>query len=165
MPWTLNPLVVGSIPTRPTNTLKGLARKCWALVIFRSRASGRHRVRAGKPAIAKGREFPMRNVGFEGRSFQRITPDDLRRLAHIAAADRAEFFGRHQAWAKLYESRFIAAALCQGAALHYLYRKVGVQDFDVYSFYAAHPKRHWYAKRNKHCDFGLPEVWLHSRPP
>jgi|SRR5882672_7282097 len=98
----------------------------------------------------------MSNVGREGRSFERITPDDLGRLAHIAAADRAEFFGKHQAWAKLYGSRFIAAALCQGAALHYLYGKVGVQDFDIYSFYSAHPKRPWYAKRNKHCDFGLP---------
>ncbi len=54
----------------------------------------------------------MSNVGREGRSFQRISPDDLRRLASIAAADRAEFFAKHQAWAKLYESRLVAAAFC-----------------------------------------------------
>jgi hypothetical protein len=107
----------------------------------------------------------MSNVGREGRSFQRITPDDLRRLASIAAADRAEFFGKHQAWAGLYESRFLAAALCQGAALHYLYGGVGVQDFDVYSFYAAHPNRPWYAKRNKHCDFGRPKFGRSSDCP
>ena len=29
----LNPLVVGSIRTRPTNTDKGSVRKCWALVL------------------------------------------------------------------------------------------------------------------------------------
>ena len=34
VPWTLNPLVVGSIPTRPTNTFKGLARDRWALYLF-----------------------------------------------------------------------------------------------------------------------------------
>ena len=36
--WTLNPLVVGSIPTRPTNKLEGLAGNRWALVISRSPA-------------------------------------------------------------------------------------------------------------------------------
>ena len=48
-------------------------------------------------------------------------------------------------------------ALCQGAALHYVGGKVGIQDFDVYTFYAAHPKRPWYAKRRRVYDFGDPK--------
>ena len=43
VPWTLNPLVVGSIPTRPTNTDKGLARNRWAFVFFGAGASIRYR--------------------------------------------------------------------------------------------------------------------------
>jgi hypothetical protein len=96
----------------------------------------------------------MSNVGPEGRSFLEIEPDDLARLAELAKADRREFFARHPGWAKLYADRHIATALCQGAALHFVRRAVGIQDFDVYSFFATHPERHWYAKRNKHVDFG-----------
>ena len=40
VPWTLNPLVVGSIPTRPTNTFKGLARNRWAFVFSERIGSG-----------------------------------------------------------------------------------------------------------------------------
>ena len=47
MPWTLNPLVVGSIPTRPTNTDKGLARDRWAFV-FLGREPRAAMVRAGE---------------------------------------------------------------------------------------------------------------------
>jgi hypothetical protein len=35
--------------------------------------------------------------------------------------------------------------------------EVGIQDFDVYSFFSTNPARHWYAKRNKHVDFGDPK--------
>jgi len=42
VPWTLNPLVVGSIPTRPTNKLEGPAGNRWAPCLFRRRACGRH---------------------------------------------------------------------------------------------------------------------------
>jgi hypothetical protein len=96
------------------------------------------------------------NVGREGRSFVRIRRRDLDRLAELAAADRAAFFAAHPVWAQSYADRYIGAALCQGAAQHYADGKVGVQDFDVYSFFEANPKRRWYAKRNKHVDFGDP---------
>jgi hypothetical protein len=85
-----------------------------------------------------------------------IRPCDLDRLAEIAADDRAKFFAAHPEWARYYADRYIGSALCQGAALHYVYGKTGVQDFDVYSFFSANPHRRWYAKRNKHVDFGDP---------
>lgn len=97
----------------------------------------------------------MSDVGPEGRSFARIDMNDLERLANIAAEDRVEFFAAHRDWAALYRDRIIATALCQGAAQHYVSGTVGIHDFDVYTFYAAHPLRRWYAKRNKHCDYGL----------
>lgn len=97
----------------------------------------------------------MSDVGPEGRSYARIELDDLKRLATIAAEDRAEFFAAHRDWASLYRDRVIATALCQGAAQHYISGTAGIHDFDVYTFYAAHPRRQWYAKRNKRRDYGL----------
>jgi hypothetical protein len=96
----------------------------------------------------------MSQVGPEGRSFEKITLDDLRKLASIASEDREAFFADHPDWASLYKDRLLAVTLCQGAAAHYLDGQRGVNDFDVYSFYAAHPSRPWYAKRNKPWDFG-----------
>lgn len=99
----------------------------------------------------------MSDVGPEGRSFAQITYDDLRRLAAIAETDREAFFAAHPDWAKLYRDRLLAVALCQGAAAHFVDGKRGINDFDVYTFYAAHPDRPWYAKRNKRWDFGDPK--------
>ena len=96
----------------------------------------------------------MSSVGPEGRSFEQITMDDLRRLATLAAEDGRDFFDRFPDWAKLYEDRVLCTALCQGAALHFARGGIGINDFDVYTFYAQHPKRAWYAKRRRGCDFG-----------
>lgn len=99
----------------------------------------------------------MSDIGPEGRSFALIEREDLDRLAAIARADRRQFFAKYPRWAQFYENRHIATALCQGAALHYLRGDVGIQDFDVYSFFAVHPHRRWYAKRNQPADFGDPK--------
>jgi hypothetical protein len=99
----------------------------------------------------------MSNVGREGRSFKRITHADLHRLADIATKDLSAFFVAHPDWAAQYKSRLLGLALCQGAAKHLLYGTTGIQDFDVYAFFARHPARPWYARRNKHVDFGDPK--------
>jgi hypothetical protein len=99
----------------------------------------------------------MSNIGPEGRSFHRIAREDLERLAQIAAEDLSDFFSRHPDWAAQYQDRVLATALCQGAALHYLRGEAGINDFDVYTFFAQHPARSWYAKRNKTADFGEPK--------
>ena len=44
-----------------------------------------------------------------------------------------------------------------GRALHFTSGGVGINDFDVYTFYAQHPARAWYAKRRRVCDFGDPK--------
>lgn len=99
----------------------------------------------------------MSNVGPEGRSFKHITRKDLERLVGIAKADLDDFFATHPGWAAQYQGRLLALALCQGAALHLLCGKTGIQDFDVYAFFARNPARTWYAKRRKQADFGDPK--------
>jgi hypothetical protein len=45
---------------------------------------------------------------------------------------------------------------CQGAARHFIDGTTGINDFDVYTFYRANPRKRWYAKRIKAYDFGHP---------
>src|SRR5580704_10379926 len=86
-----------------------------------------------------------------------IERSDLLRLVTLARNDRQVFFTEHPDWARYYADRLLGTALCQGAALHYLRPSVGINDFDVYTFYAAHPERAWYAKRLRSVDFGDPK--------
>jgi hypothetical protein len=96
----------------------------------------------------------MSKVAAALRSFDSIRTEDLRRLLEIAVADRISFFERHPDWRRLYADRVLAVALCQGAALHFCLGERGINDFDVYTFYAEHPRRRWYAKRRAIADFG-----------
>jgi len=98
----------------------------------------------------------MSNVPPESRSYRVIRITDLKRLADIAKKDRERFFRNHPRWAEAYASRVLCTALCQGAARHFLDTTIGINDFDVYTFYKAHPRKHWYAKRIKAYDFGHP---------
>lgn len=90
-------------------------------------------------------------------SFKPIDPGELRRLLEIARQDMDSFFREYPCWARLYAERILGVALCQGAAVHYIDPTAGINDFDVYTFFAAHPKRRWYAKRIKTIDFGSPK--------
>jgi hypothetical protein len=74
----------------------------------------------------------------EDRSYERIRPEDLRRLAAIARDDQDAWLNRRPRW-RPYADCVLCVALCQGAALHYVDGRSGVKDFDVYMFYAAHP--------------------------
>lgn len=81
-----------------------------------------------------------------------LTKRHLNRLSKIAAADHGDFYARRPA----YRGRLIAVALAQGAATHYLDRRNGVKDLDVWSFFALPPgdRRFPEDKRTKHVDFG-----------
>lgn len=74
----------------------------------------------------------------EERSFERITKTDLKKLARIARAEREEFFERHPEWALLYRRRVVCSALCRDAALHFVNGITGVEEFNVWTFYAEH---------------------------
>ena len=75
------------------------------------------------------------------RSRRPIDIADLARLAQIAAEDRMDLFARKTELGRLYWNRVLCVLLCQGAALHFIDGKNGVKDFDVWTFYRAHPRR------------------------
>jgi hypothetical protein len=88
------------------------------------------------------------------RSYELITETDLRILAELARIDREDFFKRKPDTGQLYAGRLFAVALCQGGALHYINRKNGVKDFDVWSFYTEQPERPFPYRRRGEADFG-----------
>jgi hypothetical protein len=100
-----------------------------------------------------------------GRSCKPITKMDLRRLALLAEEDRMDFFQRNPDTGHLYSKRLFAVALCQGAALHYLYGKNGIKDFDVWSFYRANPEREFPPRRMAKVDFGDPKFGISDDSP
>ncbi len=73
-----------------------------------------------------------------GRSYERITAEDLAYLAGIARLDREDLFARKPR-CRVLEEGLVCVALCQGAALHFVDGANGVKDFDVWTFYAARP--------------------------
>jgi hypothetical protein len=66
---------------------------------------------------------------------------ELADLARIAAAEERAFFERNPHLIQPYRDRLLAMALCQGAALQYLGRGYGVNDFDLHFFYAQNPSK------------------------
>ena len=68
-----------------------------------------------------------------------IDRDELMMLAQIAERERDAFFERNPHLIPLYRDRFLAAALCQGAALQFIGRGYGVKDFDIHFFYLKNP--------------------------
>jgi hypothetical protein len=94
------------------------------------------------------------NVPASGRSFETITATDLQRLTAIAVADLEDRYARFPRWRKLYADRVLATALCQGAALHLIDGTTGVQDFDVWTFYARHPDAPFPPRWRTVHDFG-----------
>ena len=109
------------------------------------------------------------------RSHKRINSSDLKRLAEIARADRERFFARYPRWSGLYSQRLLCVALCQGAALHFIdgarastrarARYKGVKDFDVWSFFCAHPDEPIRRRRVVARDFGHPKFGTSSDRP
>lgn len=88
------------------------------------------------------------------RSFEPITKADLKRLARIARDDREDFFGRHPEWAMLYRKRMVCVALCADAAMHFLNGSTGIDQFDVWTFYAEHPEAPFPVQQSSKADFG-----------
>ena len=87
-------------------------------------------------------------------SFERITKADLRRLARIAAQERDEFFARHAEWRLLYARRMLCSALCGRSALHFCNGTAGIEEFELWSFYATHAEAPFPHYRHDFRDFG-----------
>jgi hypothetical protein len=99
---------------------------------------------------------------FANRSFERITRDDLMRLAQLASVNFKDFFARNLGHA--YSGQLRLICLIQSAAKHYVdpdqcvepdQKRGGVNDFDVCGFFQAIPGQHLFAQRRCKLDFGL----------
>jgi len=69
------------------------------------------------------------------RSQEKITKSDLRKLLRLTEKNILAFFERNPIYKKAYKNKQVLAALCQGAALHYIDKENGVKDFDVWFFF------------------------------
>jgi len=90
------------------------------------------------------------------RTYEPLTLEHLDRLAEIARQDRLRFVAKQPDL----RNQFLASALVQGGAQHWVDGKHGVKDLDVYSFFAL-PRG--YARfpadiRQVHADFGRSEL-------
>lgn len=100
--------------------------------------------------------MPGANRDIADRSYLLVTPDDLRRLAKIAADDLRQLFERNEPLRRLYLSKYLCTALCQGAALHVVDGKNGIKDWDVWTFFRRHPERQFPPRRRVERSFGDP---------
>jgi hypothetical protein len=99
------------------------------------------------------------------RSRERITGADLLRLGDLALLDLAGLVERETATGRRYRNRLLCIALCQGAAQHYVDGAHGVKDFDVWSFFAAHPAGPFPYRRRVERDFGRSKFSRHPADP
>lgn len=77
------------------------------------------------------------------RSLENLEDDDLMELYQGSIARLKRFFdsATGRKWSLLYEiERPLAVALCQGAAMHYIDKKNGIKDFDIWFFYPFNEK-------------------------
>jgi hypothetical protein len=78
-----------------------------------------------------------------------VTTAELRALAGLALQEIEDFFIRNPHLVSFYEDRFVAAALCQGAALQFVGIGYGVKDFDIHFFYRQNPTKRKLSRRVK----------------
>lgn len=96
------------------------------------------------------------------RSPEIITKPDLKKLLELASQDMEEFFVRNPKYKKDYEGKESLIALCQGGALHYIDKKNGVKDFDVWFFYPKKELQLPYRRRGV-VDFGKSKFGKHPK--
>lgn len=94
------------------------------------------------------------------RSAAPIEDQHLERLAGMALLDQDDFFRRIPRY-RVLRDRLLLVGLCQGGALHYLDRKTGVKDLDIYTFYGRHPDLDYPDRRRKQRDFGPSSLGRH----
>jgi hypothetical protein len=92
-----------------------------------------------------------------GVSFEQISRADLRRLARIADEEREDLFARRPDWRLLYGRRLLCAALTGRSATHCCNGSVGVVQFDVCLFFAAHAEAAFPHRWTSLRDFGSPK--------
>ncbi|MDK1373549.1 MULTISPECIES: hypothetical protein [unclassified Sinorhizobium] len=87
------------------------------------------------------------------RSYERLAPSDLERIAAVAFRTLSAIFDRAPV-AGLYRDRLLLIALAQGSALHYLNGTNGLKDIDVWAFFAAGLTKPFPHRKRWCVDFG-----------
>ena len=88
------------------------------------------------------------------RSFELLDDSVLERLAEIALEDLEGLFERRPEKSGLYKDRLMILCLCQGGAEHFVRRRHGIKDFDVWTFFSDHPALPFPCRRRGVRDFG-----------
>ena len=92
-----------------------------------------------------------------GRAMEALTNKHLSYLGGVARLDREGLFARRP-YLTSHRDLIICVALCQGGALHWIDGKNGVNDLDVYTFYAEggeKPYPPWRRAQMSYVDSGL----------
>ena len=97
----------------------------------------------------------------EERSYETITIEDLEELQDLALRERIRFFERNQHLKKAYLDSLIAITLCQGAALHLIDGKTGINDFDIWYFYVKNDQRKYPYRARKSVDSKFDKFGVH----
>ena len=100
------------------------------------------------------RDEPITGNIVTERSPKTIEIRHLQKLARIAISDLEDFFRHYRDTGDLYQSRRILLCLCQGAARNFVYRDLGVKNFDVWAFFRENPERPFPYRRRGKQDFG-----------
>ncbi len=98
---------------------------------------------------------------YSERSFEPLAAADLKRLAELALNDLERLFTRRPDTGDLYRDRLLMLCLCQGGAEHFVRRKRGVKDLDVWGFFSEHPARPFPYRRRGVQDFGPSRLGRH----
>ncbi len=94
------------------------------------------------------------------RSYERITTKDLKRITDIALRRLGSVFS-HAHVAALYRDRLLLLALCQGGAQHYVDRKNGLKDIDVWAFFREGPSKPFPYRTVWRADLGPSHLGRH----
>lgn len=88
------------------------------------------------------------------RCYEPFDPSDLERLAMLALDDLEQLFERKPETGEIYRKRLLMLCLCQGGAEHFVRRRNGVKDLDVWAFFDEGPSRPFPYRRRGKRDFG-----------
>jgi len=94
------------------------------------------------------------------RSLEKITENNLAKILRLAKLDIDSFFKRNPKYIQSYKGKEVLVALGQGAALHYINKKNGVKDFDVWFFYPRFERQLPYRRRGI-VDYGKSKFGVH----
>ncbi|WEX76187.1 hypothetical protein PYH37_004471 [Sinorhizobium numidicum] len=98
------------------------------------------------------------------RSYERLTPADLERIASVALATLDGIFDRAPI-AGLYRDRLLLLTLAQGSALHYLDGTNGLKDIDVWAFFEGGLTKPFPHRKRWCVDFGPSRFGRHPDDP